>query len=91
LSKITTIDGIEIEVDHCNGHSPCPHFDNSIWCFHPIYDKGQAKEGDSIEASYSIDNPIPKGCPLPDQCPECKEKINDNGKCDSAICQKGND
>jgi hypothetical protein len=27
----------------------------------------------------------------PNECEICKEKLNDNGKCDSAICQKGHD
>ena len=91
MSKITTIDGIEIEVNHCNGHSPCPHLSSFNFCYHPIFDQGQKRDGETVVGSFMLENPIPKGCPLPDQCPECKEKINDNGKCDSAICQRGND
>jgi hypothetical protein len=75
--KITNIDGIDIVVEHCNGYTLCPHFSGtSSWCFHPIFDKGNARQGESVRASFMMDNPIPEGCPLPDKqlsVEDCKE------------------
>ena len=88
--KQTTIDDIPIHVEHCNGGTKCPHYSDTGWCFHPIFDKGQAKDGEDIKASFMLDKSIPKGCPLTDLCPECEEPMVGK-RCDSNCCQKVRD